>query len=151
MLNATGGVTFVVMVSLYDSLRHAGLSKHVAWRAAFAIVPVPILLFTAALVILFGTDHPAGKWNQRHTLPATALSIAHGHQAIIDVDEHVEFQPKLSTDGEKRQDATVAVEAAVHEKRKFPPLNSVILARTFSNYLQSTHLKSTLRSMNALP
>jgi hypothetical protein len=33
----------------------------VAWRAAFAIVPVPILLFTVVLVILFGTDHPAGK------------------------------------------------------------------------------------------
>jgi NNP family nitrate/nitrite transporter-like MFS transporter len=118
MLNATtGGITFVVMVSLYDALRLGGLSQHVAWRAAFAIVPVPILLITAVLVILFGTDHPAGTWNQRHTLPATALAIAHGHQAMIDEDEHVDIKTVPKGD-EKGQDATVAVEAAAHEKRK---------------------------------
>jgi NNP family nitrate/nitrite transporter-like MFS transporter len=48
MLNATTG----------GSLRLNGLSQHVA---AFAIVPVPILLFTAVFVLLFGTDHPAGR------------------------------------------------------------------------------------------
>jgi len=114
--NMGGGVTFVVMVSLYDRLRHDGLSQHVAWRAAFAIVPVPILLITAALVLLFGTDHPAGKWNQRHTLPATALSIAHGHRVVVDADEHLDLKPKLSADGEKGQEATVSVNTAEVEK-----------------------------------
>ena len=33
---------------------------------AFAIVPVPILLFVALLVLLVGTDHPNGKWADRH-------------------------------------------------------------------------------------
>lgn len=56
------------MVSLYSSLTGDGLSPHSAWRAAFAIVPVPALLFTALLVIMFGTDHPAGTWDNRHRL-----------------------------------------------------------------------------------
>lgn len=71
--NSGGGVTFVVMVALYERLLHDGLTPHVAWRAAFAIVPVPILLVTALLVMLFGTDHPAGKWADRHRVPAAAM------------------------------------------------------------------------------
>ena len=106
------------MVSLYDGLRHSGLTPHVAWRAAFAIVPVPILLLTAALVIIFGTDHPAGKWNQRHTLPVTALSIAHGHQAVIDRDEHVVLKTKATSDDEKVESTVIAAEAAAHENRE---------------------------------
>jgi len=35
-----GGATFAIMVSLYEGLRNQGLSQHVAWRAAFAIVPL---------------------------------------------------------------------------------------------------------------
>lgn len=34
--------------------------------AAFAIVPVPILLFVAIITLLVGTDHPNGKWSDRH-------------------------------------------------------------------------------------
>lgn len=65
--NAGGGTTFVIMVALYQSLTtHSGLSPHSAWRAAFALVPVPALLIVAILVLLFGTDHPAGKWEDRH-------------------------------------------------------------------------------------
>jgi NNP family nitrate/nitrite transporter-like MFS transporter len=40
------------MVALYNQLLRDGLSRHSAWRAAFAIVPVPVLLFTAILVSL---------------------------------------------------------------------------------------------------
>lgn len=55
------------MVALYQRLTiNSGLSPHSAWRAAFALVPVPALLFVAILVLIFGTDHPAGKWEDRH-------------------------------------------------------------------------------------
>ncbi|KAJ6569363.1 nitrate transporter [Mycena capillaripes] len=85
--NMGGGATFAIMVSTYSSLRSDGLSEHSAWRAAFAIVPVPILLSVAALTLIFGQDHPAGAWSQRHTLPATAVAIAHGHQIHSDPNE----------------------------------------------------------------
>lgn len=41
-----GGATFAIMASLYASLTTVhGLSNHVAWRAAFAIVPLVIHIF----------------------------------------------------------------------------------------------------------
>ncbi|GBE78767.1 Nitrate transporter [Sparassis crispa] len=64
--NAGGGFTFIIMVALYDRLIADRLASHVAWRVAFAIVPVPVLLFTAAAVLAFGTDHPNGRWSDRH-------------------------------------------------------------------------------------
>lgn len=77
--NSGGGVTFIVMVALYERLLDGGLSPHVAWRAAFAIVPVPILLITAVLVMVFGTDHPAGKWQDRHRVQAAHLPSSYGN------------------------------------------------------------------------
>lgn len=71
--NSGGGFTFLIMVALYNQLLHDGLSSHSAWRAAFAIVPVPVLLITAFLVFVFGTDHPAGKWSERHNIPAAHM------------------------------------------------------------------------------
>ncbi|KAJ7139302.1 nitrate/nitrite porter [Mycena epipterygia] len=82
--NMGGGATFAIMVSTYSGLRSDGLSEHSAWRAAFAIVPVPILLFVAAITLIFGQDHPAGEWSQRHTLPATTVSNALGHHVHPD-------------------------------------------------------------------
>ena len=73
------------MIALYNSLLSAGLVPHVAWRAAFAIVPVPILLTVATAVMIFGTDHPAGKWSDRHK------AIAHNPESVHvpeDVEEH---------------------------------------------------------------
>lgn len=60
--NLGGGVTFVVQVAVFHSLVTArGMSHHSAWRAAFAVVPVPILFFIAILVLAIGTDCPAGE------------------------------------------------------------------------------------------
>jgi len=70
--NSGGGVTFLVMTALYDGLLSAGLMPSVAWRAAFAIVPVPCLLLVSIAILVFGTDHPAGKWCDRHK------AITHG-------------------------------------------------------------------------
>ncbi|KAI9568713.1 major facilitator superfamily domain-containing protein [Boletus coccyginus] len=71
--NAGGGVTFVVMTALYDGLLSAGLVPGVAWRAAFVVVPVPCLFVAATAIMVFGTDHPAGRWCDRHR------AIAYGH------------------------------------------------------------------------
>ncbi|KAI6043495.1 major facilitator superfamily domain-containing protein [Pisolithus marmoratus] len=71
--NAGGGITFIIMIALYDSLRSHGLTPHVAWRAAFAIVPVPCLLVIAIATLVFGTDHPAGRWSDRHKAIALAI------------------------------------------------------------------------------
>jgi NNP family nitrate/nitrite transporter-like MFS transporter len=83
------------MVSLYDRLRLDGLTQHKAWRAAFAIVPVPILLFVAILTLVFGTDCPAGKWSQRHTLRGTAVAVSHGHKLVIDSTEEADLRAKM--------------------------------------------------------
>jgi NNP family nitrate/nitrite transporter-like MFS transporter len=45
------------------------------------------------LTLIFGQDHPAGKWSERHTLPATSIAVAKGHHVYIDDDEK-----KLSMD-----------------------------------------------------
>ncbi|KAJ6459563.1 major facilitator superfamily domain-containing protein [Mycena sanguinolenta] len=50
--NMGGGAAFAIMVSTYSSLRSEGLSEHSAWRVAFAVVPVPILLSVAVLRVL---------------------------------------------------------------------------------------------------
>ncbi|GAA6042048.1 hypothetical protein JCM8097_004079 [Rhodosporidiobolus ruineniae] len=93
--NLGGGVTFVVQVALFERLVKGGLSQHSAWRAAFAIVPVPILLIVAAATLIFGTDHPAGKWSARHTLPATAAAARQGHFASLDASERAVIERKM--------------------------------------------------------
>ncbi|KAK4703292.1 MFS transporter, NNP family, nitrate/nitrite transporter, partial [Phenoliferia sp. Uapishka_3] len=104
--NLGGGVTFVVMVSLFESLVKNRLSPSDAWRAAFAIVPVPILFFVAIITMIFGTDCPAGKWSQRHSLPASAIAAKQGHLMQLDADERNVVESKMA---EKEQGhATVA-------------------------------------------
>ncbi|KAH7929502.1 nitrate transporter [Leucogyrophana mollusca] len=72
--NSGGGFTFIIMIALFNSLLADGMSSHVAWRTAFAIVPVPILLAVAAATLIFGTDHPAGRWSERHNIAAARLA-----------------------------------------------------------------------------
>ncbi|KAJ7269995.1 putative high affinity nitrate transporter [Mycena haematopus] len=122
--NMGGGAAFAIMVSTYSSLRSDGLSEHSAWRVAFAVVPVPILLSVAALTLLFGQDHPAGAWSQRHNLPATAVAIAHGHHVHIDADEqshetleHEKARPVET--GEEFGNVTSVVDFAVNESLTF--------------------------------
>jgi NNP family nitrate/nitrite transporter-like MFS transporter len=69
---------------------HKRMSMHKAWRVAFVAVPVPALLLTAVATLLFGTDHPNGKWSNRHSVPATSLSIRAGHRPVLDGDEIAE-------------------------------------------------------------
>ncbi|KAI0804812.1 major facilitator superfamily domain-containing protein [Irpex lacteus] len=63
--NSGGGFTFLIMVGLYNRLREDRLSAHNAWRASFAIVPVPILIITAIITLVFGTDRPGPSVGNR--------------------------------------------------------------------------------------
>lgn len=90
--NMGGGITFIIMVALYNRLVEH-LTPHKAWRVAFAIVPVPCLILVAILVLVFGTDHPAGKWSQRHDIPAA--KFPHRDHTVIS-DEFAEFKKKES-------------------------------------------------------
>merc|ERR1711939_936202 len=108
--NLGGGVTFVVQVALFESLvNDRGLTKSQAWRTAFAVVPVPILLFVAALCLFFGTDCPAGKWSQRHTMPATLVAMQQGHNVVLDKNEYIVTE---KADSKGNSNAATAVQAA---------------------------------------
>jgi len=123
----SGGATFAIMTSLFQTLTQTyGLTTHVAWRAAFAIVPyvfffsgikivfyaafsAPILLFVAVLTFIFGQDHPAGKWSERHTLPAAALGVEDGHQIPLDHPDKKTISDSESSKDEKDPEGNAAV------------------------------------------
>ncbi|GAA5874369.1 hypothetical protein JCM16303_005829 [Sporobolomyces ruberrimus] len=111
--NLGGGVTFVVMVALFQSLIDRGLTDSQAWRASFALVPVPILWFVAILCLWLGTDHPAGKWSARHTLPATAIAARQGHFATLDASERATVERKMR----EKTVATGRVEAVEEDEQ----------------------------------
>ncbi|PWZ01234.1 MFS general substrate transporter [Testicularia cyperi] len=90
--NLGGGVTVVVMIATFLKLKAVGFTADRAWRLSFPIVPVPCLLFVAGLILLFGKDHPAGKWSQRHQLDGTAIAIAQGEEVKLDSAEMAHYQ-----------------------------------------------------------
>lgn len=73
------------MIALFNQLLADGMSPHIAWRAAFAIVPVPILISVATATLMFGTDHPAGKWSDRHGAVTNALPASDDQTSIINI------------------------------------------------------------------
>ncbi len=74
------------MVSLFHKFRETH-SVHISWRLSFVAVPVPVLILTAILVIVFGTDCPTGAWSTRHTTNATAAAVMAGHEVKLDRSE----------------------------------------------------------------
>lgn len=112
--NLGGGVTPAVMIGLYDRLRKAGLTPHLAWRICFVVVPVPMLFVIAAAILMFGKDHPAGKWSQRHQMAGTAYEVAAGREVHLDHAEIREQERMRERQGgEGGQGAT---EASSNEK-----------------------------------
>ncbi|CAA7263901.1 unnamed protein product [Cyclocybe aegerita] len=152
--NMGGGATFAVMVALFQSLTvDRGLSSHSAWRAAFAIVPVPILLTTALLTMVFGQDHPAGTWDQRHNIPAAALAA----------DEFVESE-STSTDKtpekDSKKDSTdhgMVRVVSVSEKEKEmgsvvqPPIRSTVDVAVNEHLTLASTAKILLNPLTWLP
>lgn len=98
--NMGGGVTVAAMIGLFERYRHAGLSAHLAWRVCFPTLPVPVLLLVAGIILLFGKDHPAGKWSQRHQFSGTAVAIAQGEKIELDSAERAEYE-RRTADREK--------------------------------------------------
>ena len=68
------------MIALYNGLISAGLTPRIAWRVAFVVVPVPILLIVASCILIFGTDHPAGKWSDRRKAIAHPRGTVEGEK-----------------------------------------------------------------------
>ncbi|CAK7265787.1 hypothetical protein SEPCBS119000_001690 [Sporothrix epigloea] len=65
--NAGGGMTYFIMPAIFNALvDHQGYSKDVAWRLAF-LVPLAVLLATAAALLLLCPDTPDGPWADRHS------------------------------------------------------------------------------------
>ncbi|ESK92731.1 high affinity nitrate transporter [Moniliophthora roreri MCA 2997] len=87
--NSGGGFTFIIMVALYDRLIKDGVSQHVAWRAAFAIVPVPVLITVAVLCLVFGTDHPNGRWADRLVISDSVPESPKSESSVEDKDNEV--------------------------------------------------------------
>lgn len=68
-------------------------------------MPVPVLLVTAVAILVFGTDHPNGRWKDRHLLSPGNLAVA----------EH---------DQEKSEDIGVKVSAVPADVEKDTPLST---------------------------
>ncbi|KAG6331788.1 hypothetical protein ID866_7301 [Astraeus odoratus] len=106
--NAGGGITFIVMIAFYNALLSGGLTPHVAWRAAFAIVPVPSLLAVAIATLVFGTDHPAGKWSDRHKAVMRKATE-------VEIDDAIGDEKKIATtyvDDVEKKDGLANVQIA---------------------------------------
>ncbi|KAG8720341.1 hypothetical protein FRC09_009736 [Ceratobasidium sp. 395] len=115
--NMGGGITFIIMVSLFQQLVHSGLSDHVAWRVAFVAVPVPVLLTVAALTMLFGWDHPAGKWEDRHRILAQRkhLHANTDREGIVREVPGSPESPERDLEKEKDKDKSQGVNVEVQE------------------------------------
>ncbi|EST08075.1 Major facilitator superfamily [Kalmanozyma brasiliensis GHG001] len=98
--NMGGGVTVAAMIGLFERYVHAGLTPRMAWRVCFPTLPVPALLLVAGMILLFGKDHPAGKWSQRHQFQGTAVAIAQGEKIELDASERAEYE-RAAGDREK--------------------------------------------------
>jgi NNP family nitrate/nitrite transporter-like MFS transporter len=84
--NAGGGLTYFVMPAIFDSFVHGlGYSPSQAWRLTF-IVPLIVILVTAAGMIGLCPDTPLGQWNQRHKRVQENLN-SHGVSGVVVVDD----------------------------------------------------------------
>lgn len=63
--NSGSGVTYFLMPAIFDSLvQRRQLTPHIAWRVAF-IVPFILILVTALLIVIACPDAPTGRWSSR--------------------------------------------------------------------------------------
>ena len=93
--NSGGGVTYFLMPSIYNALRHDNLSAHTAWRVAF-VVPGIVILTVAAGLYFLCDDTPTGKWSERHLHVQENLA-KHGVTATV-VDAPKGITEKTSND-----------------------------------------------------
>ena len=88
--NAGGGLTYVIMPAVFDSLVVAhGMSESKAWRVTF-VVPLICLIACGVGMLLLCPETPMGKWNERAQRIQENLE-AHGLRggAIVEVPGNV--------------------------------------------------------------
>jgi NNP family nitrate/nitrite transporter-like MFS transporter len=121
--NSGGGITYFVMPAIFDSLvQSRGLSAHVAWRVAF-IVPFILIVVTAITMLICCPDTPTGKWSERHLHVQENLQ-AHGvsGEGIVPVPGAITEKPAAGlearhgsgSDDEKRLQEEAGISAAKH-------------------------------------
>lgn len=59
------------------------------------------------MTLIFGKDHPAGKWSERHNIPATEIAAKQDHEAHYSSDKPV--NDKNNSDKERKDNVTVRV------------------------------------------
>jgi NNP family nitrate/nitrite transporter-like MFS transporter len=116
------------MIALFNKLVADGLTPHVAWRASFALVPVPVLLSVAAATLVFGTDHPAGRWSDRHQAIAAELG------GTIKEDQEHASSYESKKDAEKK-DGSAEVEVTVAAVQDF---SSCVFLSATAAFLRET-------------
>lgn len=79
-------------------------------EAAFAIIPVPILFIVAALTMYFGTDHPNGKWADRHKMNTSPSAVEVGGDA-----DDIEGGSEKGKEDDIQDREKVAIDVDVHE------------------------------------
>ncbi|KAF5334644.1 hypothetical protein D9611_011951 [Ephemerocybe angulata] len=140
--NMGGGATFAIMASVYEGLRHLGLTQHVAWRVSFVAVPAPVLILVAVLTLIFGQDHPAGKWSQRHNIPAAGLTE-------IDGEPTINQNPDDEDDDLEKKKDTVTV--SVVEAEDVPVIKSTVDIAVNEALTLKTALKIVSNPLTWLP
>jgi len=111
---------------------------------------VPVLLLVAVLTLVFGKDHPAGKWSQRHTMPATAIAVAQGHQVHIDRDEEIiSLDAKISQKGLEK--ATVEVRTIEVDEEMGGNVRSTVDIAVNESLTIETALKVLVNPLTWLP
>ncbi|KAG0698595.1 major facilitator superfamily domain-containing protein [Suillus ampliporus] len=122
--NAGGGFTFIIMIALFNQLLADGISPHTAWRVAFAIVPVPILLVVAVATLIFGTDHPAGRWSDRHKAVPAATPAPDDQASITNSkNTNTKFGHGIETGNEKNVQVTIT---AIGDKNIVSELDTAV-------------------------
>ncbi|KAG6377293.1 major facilitator superfamily domain-containing protein [Boletus reticuloceps] len=78
---------------------------------SFCYCPVPFLLLVATAVMVFGTDHPAGKWSDRHKAIAHASDSPKLEQVFE--DERALTRPDESNDDPEKKGGLADVQITV--------------------------------------
>ena len=118
--NAGGGLTYVIMPAVFDSLVMAqGMSEHKAWRVTF-VVPLVCLITCGLGMIFLCPDSPVGKWNERAQRIQENLE-AHGLRGVEVVDvpgaitDRAPVEPNSPSDEEKGDVSDRNVQIFAHE------------------------------------
>ncbi|CAF2599705.1 unnamed protein product [Rotaria sp. Silwood2] len=91
--NAGGGVTFFLMPAVVSSLmNNHGISQYWAWRIAFPMCPLVIIVCVAIATLVFGHDTPNGPWNSRNLhqdIKTDCTQVLNGAELPVNNDESI--------------------------------------------------------------